>query len=76
MTSLTLQYSRTISLLDTEAQHMVGAEITGLADRYNAGGVFELKRFVDARAQSGEPRDFGSRPSMRCNLGCGHRAAW
>ncbi|WP_167348226.1 MULTISPECIES: sensor histidine kinase [Pseudomonadota] len=58
MTSLTLQYSRTISLLDTEAQHMVGAEITGLADRYNAGGVFELKRFVDARAQSGEPRDF------------------
>ena len=28
VTALTLQYVRTISLLDTEAQHMVGAEIT------------------------------------------------
>lgn len=58
VTALTLQYVRTISLLDTEAQHMVGAEITGLVDRYNAGGLSELTRFVDARARRDEPRDF------------------
>lgn len=37
---------------------MVGAEITGLIDRYNAGGLSELTRFVDARARSNEARDF------------------
>ncbi|MFJ5932307.1 ATP-binding protein [Sphingomonas sp. NPDC092331] len=58
VTALTLQYVRTISLLDTEARHMVGAEITGLVDRYNAGGLTELTRFVDARARRDEARDF------------------
>lgn len=37
---------------------MVGAEITGLVDRYNAGGLPELTRFVGARARSDEARDF------------------
>ena len=58
VTALTLQYLRTISVLDTEARHMVGAEITSLVDRYNAGGLPELTRFVGARARSDEARDF------------------
>lgn len=58
VTALTLQYIRTISVLDAEARHMVGAEITALVDRYNAGGLPELTRFVDARARRDEARDF------------------
>lgn len=58
VTALTLQYVRTISVLDTEARHMVGAEITALVDRYEAGGLPELTRFVDARARRDEARDF------------------
>lgn len=37
---------------------MVSAEITGLIDRYNAGGLPELTRFIDARARRDEARDF------------------
>ncbi|NBW75795.1 MAG: HAMP domain-containing protein [Sphingomonadaceae bacterium] len=58
VTALSLQYVRTISLLDTEARHMVSAEITGLVDRYDAGGLPELTRFVEARARRDEARDF------------------
>lgn len=58
VTALTLQYVRTISVLDTEARHMVGAEITSLVDRYRAGGLPELLRFVGARARSDEVRDY------------------
>lgn len=56
--ALTLQYVRTITVLDEEARHMVGAEVTGLVDRYNAGGLPELLRFVEARARSDEVRDY------------------
>ncbi|WP_371422383.1 ATP-binding protein [Tardiphaga sp.] len=55
---MSLQYVRTINVLDTEARHMVSAEITGLVDRYNAGGLPELTRFVYARARRDEARDF------------------
>lgn len=37
---------------------MVGAEITSLVDRYGAGGLPELLRFVGARARSDEVRDY------------------
>ncbi len=37
---------------------MVGAEITSLVDRYGAGGLPELLRFVGARARRDEARDF------------------
>ncbi|WP_231730667.1 hypothetical protein, partial [Blastomonas sp. CCH5-E3] len=32
--------------------------------------------FVQNVAGTSIPLPCGSRPSMRCNLGCGHRAAW
>ncbi len=56
--ALTLQYLRTISVLESEARHMVDAEITGLIDRYKAGGLPELTRFIEARARRDGMRDF------------------
>ena len=58
ITALTLQYFRTISVLDAESRHVVGAEINSFVDRYAAGGLPELLRFVDARARHDEIRDY------------------
>lgn len=44
--ALTLQYMRTFSVLEAESRHLVEAEVTGLMDRYRAGGIREVSRFI------------------------------
>ncbi len=46
VTALTLQYARTFSVLEAESRHLVQTEVTGLMDRYRAGGIAEVKRFI------------------------------
>ncbi len=44
--ALTLQYSRTFSVIDVESRHLIQAEMAGLLDRYRMGGEAELVRFI------------------------------
>ncbi|WP_231725706.1 flagellar hook-basal body complex protein FliE, partial [Blastomonas sp. CCH3-A3] len=58
------------STLQTQLQKIneINARAGKLTVAYERGEEVDIAKVMLARQ--------GSRPSMRCNLGCGHRAAW
>lgn len=55
--ALTLQYSRTFSVLEAESRHLVQVEVEHVKDRYAAGGIGEVVRFIAQIQRVPGPRD-------------------
>ncbi len=55
--ALTLQYSRTFSVLEAESRHLVQVEVERVKDRYAVGGIAEVARFIALTQRMPGPRD-------------------
>lgn len=55
--ALSVQYSRTFTVLEAESRHLIQVEVERVKDRYAAGGIGEVIRYLARVQRTPGPRD-------------------